>query len=226
MAGNRKKATQVLLEQIGLIDQYVNAGNVDRYKQFLGSLSDVQFDKYMTALRNHDTVIYVYAPNLHDHPLMGDVLNIAKKIGVELFERVELYDDVTDEWYLTPNKHLVVKIPIRRLQQYGDHKISLPEGDSKVDTITGQVIHDDRAAGITNPEILSLQAKKLPLVSKELVAIRGGNIEAWQTGMKKQAEETGSIYLSEISKDSANRTVVVTQKLLEGMHLDNNIYEA
>lgn len=225
MAKNRKKATEVLLEQLGYIDKYLDVDNVGRYRSFLGAMSDNQFDEFVKAIKAKKTVIYVYAPNLHKHPSMENILSIAKKVGVQLFERVELYDDITDEWYLTPERHLVVKIPVRRLQQYGDHKMSLPEGDTKTDMLTGQVIHEDRAAGITHPEEIAWKEKNLSAVVEEMVWYRGGNIEAWQSGFKKQAEETGEIELDNISKDSKNRTVVVAQKLLEGLHLETNLVE-
>lgn len=223
--GNRKKATAVLLEQIGLIDKHTDADNVGRYKRILGDMSDTAFDDFMRKVRDGVACIYIYIPNMHKHPSMNDNIAVAKKLGLKLFERIMIYDDVTGESFLTPNKHLVARIPIRRTQQWGEHKMSIPEGDSKTDALTGQVVHEDRAAGITGPEIQSLKSKGLDSVNKELVAIRGGNIDAWQTGFKKQAEETGHVVMDDIPKDSKNRTVVVAQVIMEAMHFENNIAE-
>lgn len=216
---------EVLLTQLKHIDKFTDAKNVERYKEQLGKLSDTQFDSYMKQVRDKKACVYVYIPNMEKHPTMTDIISIAKTMGMSLFERVYIYDDLTGKKFLTPMSHFIARLPIRRMQQYGEHKMSVPEGDSKVDSLTGQVVHEDRAAGITNPEIQALGAKGLTELSKEVVSIRGGNIDAWQTGFKKQAEETGKIIMEDVTKDSKNRTVVVAQVLLESLHISNNISE-
>jgi hypothetical protein len=223
IAAKRKKVTEYILTTVGLIDKYTNANNVDRLKTQLSDLSDTAFDNLMKLIRDKRACIYIYIPNMDKHPSMENIFGVANKLKIELFQHIYMYDDVTGETMLTPEKYMIVKLPIRRMEQYGDHKLSLPEGDSKIDAMTGQVTHEDRSAGITNPEIQALASKGLNSVLKEVVSIRGGNIEAWQTGIKKQAEENGVVYLENISKDSKNRTVVVGQILLESLHLENNL---
>jgi hypothetical protein len=225
IAKKRKQATALLLERIGMLDKFTDAKNVDRWRNLLNSLSDTAFHQFMLGLRDNKHVIYIYLPNMEKHPSMDDLYTVADKLGVSVFERIFIRDELTGRKFLTPESHLVVRIPIRRMQQYGDHKMSMPEGDTRVDSMTGQVIHDDRAAGITNPEIQALMAKGLNKLAYEVVAIRGGNIDAWQSGFKRQAEETGEIIMDDIPKDSKNRTVVIGQILLEGLHLENNIAE-
>ncbi len=170
-------------------------------------------------------MIYVYLPNLDKHPLLDDVFKIAESIGVELFQRIYMMDDVTGEYFLTPEKYFVAVTPIRRMEQFADHKISVPKGDSKVDSLTGQVAKgsDDRSAGITNPEIQALSSKGLDSVLQEIASIRGGNIGAWQSGIKKQAEETGKVRLSEIDPSFKNRTAGMGQIIMESLHLENNL---
>lgn len=219
----RKEATEVLLKQIALIDKYTDVDNVGYWKERLSKLSDNAFHEFMKQVRDGNACIYIRIPNMEKHPSNNELLDLSKKLGVSNFERIYLYDDITGETYLTPDKHMVIRIPIRRPSQYGEHKLSVPEGDSKTDVFTGQVIHEDRAAGISNPEIQALAAKGLAEINQELVAIRGGNVEAWLGTFKKQLEETGSVTLAEVPKDSKNRTVVVAQILMEGLHLQNNI---
>lgn len=225
IAKKRKQATALLLEKIELIDRHTNSDNVGYWKKRLEALSDTAFHDFMKKVRDGEACFYIYLPNMEKHPSNEEILKVAKQIGTPVFERIMMYDDVTDTSYLTPDEHMVVRIPIRRMQQYGDHKMSVPEGDSRTDMLTGQVVHEDRSAGITNPEIQSLAAKGLNTVNQEIVSIRGGNVEAWAGGFRKEAEETGLVHLEDIPKDAQNRTVVVAQILMEGLHLSNNIAE-
>jgi hypothetical protein len=223
IAKKRKVATQLLLDKIDLLDRFTDSDNVGYWKKRLTSLSDSQFHAFMKSVRDKESCIYIMLPNMEKHPSMNDILKVAKKLGVKVFERIMIYDDITDTEFLTPHSHLVARIPIRRMQQYADHKMAVPEHDNKTDMLTGQVVHESRSAGITNPEIQSLVAKDLNDTNQEIVTYRGGNIEAWQGGFRKQAEETGAIRLEDIPKDSKNRTVMVAQILMEGLHLENNI---
>lgn len=221
MDPKRKKATDLLLARIAEVDKLLKAGNLERYTTLLNSLSDAQFAKYMQMLKNKETVIYVYWPNMTSTVAMEDVIALAKKVGRPLFERVELYDDSTGEWFLTPHKHFCPRLPQRRQQQFGEHKVSLPEGSNKVDLLTGQVVHEDRAAAITNPEIQALGVKNLPNTRREIVSYRGGNVDVWQSQFKKQAEETGEVSMEDISNDSRGRPVVMAHVLWKSMHIDN-----
>ena len=103
--------------------------------------------------------------------------------------------------------------------------MSVPHSDRKVDAMTGQVAWEDQSATITNPEIQALISKGLPNILKEVVTVRGGNIEAWNGEMKQQAEETGTVNLDEIGDNSITRSAVVTEVLLESMLLDTNLTE-
>ncbi len=221
----REAATKILLDRLTLIDKHTDVDNVGRYRTALGDMSDAQFDRYMKQIRDGKACVYIMIPNMEKHPNMSDMVKLCAQLGVELSSRLNMYDDVTGEYYLTPEKYLTIRAPARMQEQFGDHKRSIPRGDHKVDAMTGQVIGDSRAAGITNPENQALKTKGLNVVAKELVAIRGGNIDAYQTGIRKQGEETGHIRMEDMPADSANRTVVVAQILMEGMHLANNIAE-
>lgn len=219
----RERATEILLNSVASVDKHTDADNVARYTKIFKDMSDSKFDEYMHQLRDGKACLYVYIPNMEKHPDMNEMVALANKFKVMLSSRITMTDSVTGKEYLTPERYMVVRVPTRRQQQFGEHKISIPKGDNKIDAMTGQVIGVSRAAGITNPEIQSLKTKGLDILAKELVSIRGGDIEAYQTGVRKQGEETGTIRISEMPTDSKNRTIVTAQVWLEGMHLLNNI---
>ena len=219
----KKKAIAYLVAALTPIDKLSDVKNVDRYESLLEAMSDVQFDKFMKSLRDKKTCIHIYLPNMTKRPSIKNILDIAAEQGTSIFHRIKLFDETTGEYYLTNEKYPVFKIPVRRLQQFLDKKMSVPQGDTKTDGLTGQVAWEDKAATISNPEIQALQAKGLSISLHELVAVRGGNVEAWNGEMKQQAEESGVVYLDDVGNTSSTRTAIVAQTLLEGMLLDNNL---
>jgi len=219
----RKKAEAYILQSITALDKHALGDNIKRYKAMFAAMSDTQFDKYMKALRDNKTCVYMYMPNMTKRPKIGDLLTIAKKLGIKMFHRIKIYDTATDKYYLTNETYPIFRLPVRRLQQFLEKKISIPHGDSKIDTLTGQVAFDDRSAKITNPEIQALQSKGLNNTLHEFVSVRGGNIEAYGGEFKRQAEETGIVLLQDISGDSKTRSAVVTQLFLEGLMLETNL---
>lgn len=225
MSEKRKAATTYLINALKSIDSHALGANVTRYEKLLSQMSDREFNKFMIAVRDKEACIYVYMPNMTKRPKVEDLLQIAKKQGIKIFHRIKKYDSVTNKYFVTNEEYPVVRIPIRRLQQFQDKKISVPHGSNKVDSMTGQVAWEDECAALSNPEIQAMQAKGLSATLHELVAIRGGNIEAWSGDMRRQAEETGEVLLEDIAGGTTTRTAKVTQVFFDCMMLDSNIVE-
>jgi len=198
--------------------------NIKRYTDMLTGMSDVEFDRFMHAMKKGENQFHIVLPNMTERPSMSDILEVADATGTELFHRIYQTDAATGKRFLSRHKYPVFDLPIRRLQQFLDKKLSVADGDSKIDGMTGQVTGDDRAAGITNPEIQAMLAKGLSKTLTEFVTVRGGNIGAYGD-FKQHIEEHGSVRLDELEVTTKTRSVVVAQILLEGMHLQNNIAE-
>ena len=113
MSGNRKAAEKVILDALALIDP--SGTNNALMIGFFKSMTDKAFDLYMSAIANGTDYVSVVAPNLAECGITTDNnLKIAKQLGVEFFQRLWLTDSVTGVEYLTNEKYLVVKLPIRR----------------------------------------------------------------------------------------------------------------
>ena len=110
------------------------------------------------------------------------------------------------------------------MQQFLDKKLSVAESDTQIDGLTGQITGKDDPASITGPEIRVMHARGLDNTLKEMISVRGGNIGAYGD-FKHQLEETGDASLGDIQTDSVSRTAMVTQVILESMHLDNNLVD-
>lgn len=218
MATQRKAAEAYLYKCLDRIDK--TGTNSKLYREFFSKLSDAQFELYLKRLEQGEDVLAFYAPNVKMKMDLDDVISAAEDLGVEIFQYIDRYDDATDSYYRTPFKCCVLELPVRRQAQFADHKLSVPEGDSKVDMLTGQVMKPDRAGSISQVEIQTLFARGLKTTSLELLKYRGGDVVAFAE-YKRSLEENGS---ANINKDTGSvpRSAVVLDALLSGMHIESN----
>lgn len=196
--------------------------NSKRYRQIIGQMNDKEFDQFMNYMKEGKWQLHLVAPNMIVNLQNEDLLKACDMIGLDLFQRVWMYDKATGRKFLTDNKYMFVKLPIRRQQQFLDEKISVPDNDRTIDGLTGQVTGDSRACSITNPEIQILAARGLDKTMQELVNIRGGNIHGYSE-FRRMLEENGEADLDMIDPNSRTRASVVGGKLLQSMMLDTNL---
>lgn len=218
MNDNRKAAEKYLLDALAKIDK--SGKNVDRYKKLFASMSDKEFNEYVDTIDKGNDVVAFYTANMTDKLKLEDLLKAAKELGVELFERIRVYDNSTDTYYLTPHKCCVIEVPVRRMSQFVDHKISVPEGDSRIDMLTGQVVQEDKAASLSQVEVQTLFARGMKSTILELIKFRGGDVVAFGE-YKRELEEIGK---SSVTPDGSSipRSAAVLDVLLSGMQIESN----
>lgn len=221
--GNRKAATAELLR---LIDQLMpGSPNASLYEARLKKLSDKEFDDYMQKLKSGEEILSLIAPNLSEHRLdIGRNLKIAKELGHEFFQQLDLTDPTTGLQYRTPLKYLVIDLPLRRQQQLLIKKIAIPSDNRHVDDLTGQPRGESKGSSLSAPEMLVLSAQGLDRSIEELIKFRGGDTKAFQM-MTKQIVATGGVSQDAVKAAGPTR-VKSTQTfgvLLKSMHIDNNV---
>lgn len=222
MNPKRKQVTEHILKHISTMEP--SGYNTKRYENMFSKMSDQQFDQFMKDLKDGKIKLSVFAPNMKIILKIENLLKAADSLKLELFERLRLIDDVTKKKYLTTNKYLVVKLPVRRARQFLMHKLSVPDSDKKLDALTGQVTQDDKASSLSFVEAQLLYARGLDKVLDEFVKVRGGDIHAF-SNFKQQLEEGGSARLSAIDPNTVPRSTVVMSTILKCMLLDNNLVE-
>lgn len=222
MTEARKKATTFILKHVKMMDP--SGYNESRYSKFFDTMSDTEFDTYMKNLRDKKTKIVLYAPNMKIFLKMEDILQAADSLKCDLFERLNMKDPVTGKKFLTKQKYLVLRLPVRRTRQFLMHKLSVAESDKKLDVLTGQVTKPDKASAMSFVEAQLLYARGLNHTLKEFVKVRGGDIRAFAS-FKQQLEESGSIHLTGLDPDTVPRSTVVMGVVLKCMHFDNNLVE-
>jgi hypothetical protein len=221
MSGNRKAAEKIILEAMTLIDP--SGDNTALMIGFFKTMTDKAFDLYMQAIENGTDYVSVVAPNLTQSKITTDNnLKVAKKLGVELFQRLWLTDNATGVEYLTNQKYLVVKLPVRRQIQTLENKMSIPEDNKHVDDLTDQPTGVSKGSSISFPELLVMYSQGNSRGIEELIKFRGGDIKAMQA-MDKQIHESGGASLDSLgrlgTKVKSTQTLSV---MMKGMHLDNN----
>jgi hypothetical protein len=219
MNAKRKKVEDYIIQHMNNMDR--SKANGKRYREMFDSMSDAQFHEWMLSIKDKKNVLAVYVPATKVHVTMEDLLAEAKRLGIELFTNFKMWDEATQSYFITPNKYIMLELPIRRMSQFLDHKLSVAEGDSHIDLLTGQVSREDKAGSITKVEVQALYARGLTEVIRELVKFRGGDVVAFSQ-YKQSLEETGKANM-EGGDNSFVRSAVSLDVLFSGMHLETNI---
>lgn len=220
----RLAAEQIILDTIATCTKNSDHEkyNLNRYTRMFSEMTDEMFDDYMHRMRAGEARLEIYAPNLKIMLQVDDLIAACDKLGVALLERIRMYNSAAKRWFTTPKKYLVLYLPVRRVSQSLAHKISVPEGDSKIDLYTGQVVKPDKGSSISLVETQNLDAAGLGHTISEFINIRGGNPAAW-AALKAQLEETGSGSLSAKAATAKVRATVVAATTLRTMGIDNNL---
>ena len=174
----RKAVEDFIIKYIGKI--VTGDQNVNLYREMFKRMNDKDFDQFMMDLRDGKKHLTIIIPNGMKE-IKTDLQNnmkIAKELGFEFYQRLQITGSKTMPDYITPNKYLVVKLPVKRASQLLSKKISIPKDNKSRDLLTGQVTGDSRAAKLTNPEVQILLGLGLESSIKELMKFRGGDLGA------------------------------------------------
>jgi len=220
MNAKRKKVEAYLFKVLDDIDS--TGANSKLYRTMFKKMSDTKFDQLMKKIRDGETRLFIMLPNMKNDLTMNDIVELAKKYAVDLYERVYLSDSQTGREYLTNKTYLILNLPVRRVKQYLFNKISLPESDSNVNLLTGQVINEDKGAKITDVETKILANKGLDTTLVELLKMRGGDTSLYQEA-KRQIEETGDVSWEDLDINSMTKSVVIAGMFLEALMLEHNL---
>lgn len=219
MTPKRKQVQDYILKLMDTMDP--SGKNTKRYKNFFDNMSDKDFDEYMNNIKNKKDVLTFYSANVTDKVDIHNLTKAADMVGYKIFERIRMWDRPTQTYYLTPCKYMVVQLPIRRVSQFLDHKLSVAESDKRIDMLSGQVTKPDQAASISQVEVQALYARGLENTITELIKYRGGDVVAFAE-YKRELEEQGSTTIGR-ETGSVTRSGVALDQLFAGCHLETNI---
>lgn len=222
MAGNRKKAEDFFLGFIGAIDK--SGRNHAYYQEKFKSMNDAEFDRLMKAVRD-GYVPELTIPNLDgvETVTIENNFAIAKKLGVEFHHHLIIEGEGDTPTYITPNKYLVIRLPVRRQAQHLYKKISIPENNNTVDDLTGQPTGRSKGSSVSYPELQVLAALGLESTAVELMKYRGGD-QGGFAAMNASILETGAVAMDAIAdKATGVESKQTLSVFLKSMHLQNSI---
>ncbi|QBJ02731.1 RNA polymerase beta subunit [Pseudomonas phage Psa21] len=213
-------------EALHFIDMFLpGSPNKELLADLFKRMSDAEFAQWIENLESGKEYVTLFAPNLADVTLSIERnYKVAEALGFELFQQLKLTDQATGQIYLTPNKHLIGMLPLRRQVQMLAKKRSIPGSNHVVDERSGQASGDSKGSRLSGPEIQVNVSKGLNTAVLELVKFRGGDAEAYNQ-MNRQILETGEASLTSIMAETpsivkSNKTLSV---YLSAMMLRNNL---
>lgn len=219
----REKVEKLILSYISKIVS--GNENVELYKQLFASMDNRQFADFMEKLKNKEINLSIIVPNGNKNIKVSLENNykIAKEMGFDFFQRLEFGPTEDLPGYKTPNKYMVIKMPIKRAAQLLSKKISIPKDNKVVDTLTGQVANDSRASKISNPELQVLLGMGMEKNLIEFMKARGGD-QGQQRAITGLLYKDGVVTQADLERYSTGVTSTKTLKsYLLGMHIKSTL---
>lgn len=223
MAGDRKAAERVILALIDDIDPKGMNGKIYR-EEFLPSMSDHAFDTWMNKIEEGKQYLPLWYPNMTESGItVKNNYDVADKWGIRLRQRVVITDRITSQRVTTPKELPVLWMPVKRLAQTLEKKMSVAEDNLHIDEMTGQVTGKSKASAISNPEIVILEAGGFSDMLTEWMKYRGGDQKAYRL-MERMIAERGYVDTAALDPYTGQAKVVETVgAFMDAMHLDNNL---
>lgn len=218
----RQEVTEFIVNSI---DKILPDGfNKERTKNFLDKMTDQEFEEYITKLGTEEERLVLIAPNGEDIKLdLNRNFNTAKELGIELFKRIWIPTPDGKGKYLTQDKYLVIKLPVRRQSQMLVKKISIPEDNRSIDRLTGQPAGKSKGSKISYPEVQMLASLGLNNTLAEFMKYRGGDNKGFHA-MNSMIAKTGGVSLDAIEPYSGKvQSTETLSAYLTAMHLTNNL---
>jgi hypothetical protein len=171
---NRAKAQAFIISYIEKVTEGTENGAI--YKKIFATMSDKDFDTFMSDLESGKKMLTVITPNFSKNGISIERnLKIAEELGHKFFQRLWIEGKDETPTYLTPNEYLVVDLPVRRASQLLTKKISVPKHNRVIDSLTGQPTGESKGAKISYPELQVCAAMGLENSMVELMKYRGGD---------------------------------------------------
>lgn len=223
--GKRKQATDWLLNKF--MDEFDKTGrNTENLKTILTAMTDEKFHEMVLAVRAREA----YLPFILDH-LTPSSFNLSyiekfgkKFFGIQYRQRIRYKNPETGEYYWSNSSRWVLDIPVRRLIQSIENKISVSTS-KQVNAETNQPVGNNKAASISGPESLILEGQGFEAATTEFMVVRGGDLAA-KHALDQSIRQSGGASLNTVMMyGQGAKAVSSTAHKLTAMHWKNNLKE-
>ena len=200
--------------------------NYENLKNVYSKMSDAQFLTMMEAIRDGRA----HTPMIYDHETDNhlDLETVAKfgnkTLGVRYQQRIRYKDKRTGEYSWSNTPRWVLDVPVRRLIQSIENKISVSTS-KQVNAATNQPVGDNKSASISGPESLILSGQGFNSALNEFMVARGGDLRA-KHALEQSIRQSGGASLNTVMVFGEGAKAVSTvSHQLTAMHWRNNLRE-
>lgn len=221
---NRKAAEQWMLEFMKVLDP--SGRNVENLKNIYAGMTDAQFQTMMERIRAGE----IHTPMIYDHQTdekidLTHVTKVGEKnLGIKYRQRIRYRDPETGEYSWSNSERWVLAIPIRRLIQSIENKISVSTS-KQVNVATNQPVGDNKSASISGPESLILSGQGFDAALNEFLVVRGGDLRAKHALEQSIRQSDGASLNTVMVYGEGAKVVSTVSHQLTAMHWRNNLKE-
>lgn len=221
---HRKEAEAWMLDFIKKFDK--TGRSYENLKAIYASLTDEQFYQMMLAIKEKRA----NTPFIYDH-LTDESMNLdyvasfgEKFFGIKYRQRIRYINKQTGEYYWSNSARWVIDVPVRRLIQSIENKISVSTS-KQVNAATNQPVGDNKSASISGPESLILIGQGFDAAVREFMVVRGGDMRA-KNALDQSIRQSGgaSLAATMMYGDGAKAVATVSHQLTAA-HWRNNLKE-
>jgi hypothetical protein len=186
----------------------VTGYNTAIYRDYFKTLNDTQFTEFMKNIQ----LFFEVDSLAKDIPDMAKIRSVADKFKIPLVEYVVLPSKNTQDESnppITTSPIPVIAIQVRRLQQMADKKNAASANTDKVNSITGQVTGDSKAASLSDMQTMALVTSGQIKTIKEFLGPRADDQVA-KMKMLDSIERTGEFNIDDIESRTEDKQSVST----------------
>lgn len=221
--GNRKVAEKFLIDEMTAATP--NGGNGQIYKDLFKTMDDEAFEKFVVGLeQGKDLAIWLSNTDRKDDIDFEYMVKKCEEFGRPVYQRIVTYDIDTGLKSMTKNKHFVGSAELIQQSQMWVKKISYAANDTHIEDLTGQVMGDSRATGLSMPEVSVIGgALGLHNTVNELYSVKGGD-RAAAKAYRADIIETGRTNTNAcLRRGDTAKSLNTLHYWLRGRLLDNNL---
>lgn len=219
---NRKGAEAYLY---AIMDKMDDSGrNTTNLRNIFSKMPDDKFLAIMQAIRERKHFLPFILDNLSSPKINLRFINrfATKELKIQLRQRVRYRNPETGEYYWSNTARWVLDIPVRRLIQSIENKMSVSTS-KQVNAATNQPVGDNKAVSISAPESLILDGQGFRNTVTELMVVRGGDMSA-KHAMEQSIRQSGGASLNTaLAYGEGAKAVRTVSHQLTAMHWRNNL---
>ncbi len=221
----RQEAENSVYELMDRIEGKKNGYNSSMWKAEFAAMNDQQFVEFMKNLKENISFEMDSLGKGYENDLLY-IQKVADYYKIPLTEYVMFphkNPDNPDMPVVSKTPVMKLIVPARRLQQFLSKKNAATSDTDSVNSITGQVTGESKAAALTDTQTCSLATTNLKYSIKELLGPRSDDHSA-KMKMMELIDKDGEVSINDLNMRTRDKQSILTMEVfLRGAGLATNI---